>query len=190
MKIKIYPFICIFICTIFFYSIPHQVNGQEKVNVLAGFGVPELLFAAVRLQSGQTQFGMGYGSIPDPNNKIFTLSWDLLYHFGGQSKFSDRRPGYFRLSLYYYREEKTSLIYKDIYLSPRIGRDFNFSQKFGMAIDIGVAFMISEQVIYKTATASLFEIDFPVLPSFGLGFYYRINASNSENGKIPENNKI
>ena len=108
---------------------------QERLNLKAGFGIPELFNAGIRYQLKQFQFGIYLGGYPINDNQL-TISGDISFHFAGQSKFTERRPWYLRSGLILVRDHNETYIYKDLYLSVGIGRDINLSKKFGLEIDI------------------------------------------------------
>ena len=177
MKEKVKPLSSILLIITFLFCYSNQVFGQEKVNISAGFGIPELLNIGVRYQSNQTQIGLSVGLIPlGSNENIISILGDVRYHFGGFSELSSRRPWYGRIGLNYLRDETGSNIDKYLYLNTRIGRDFNISNKIGIEIDVGAGFQLSHERIRKKPPGWLSNIDIkvPVIPSIGIGLFYRI----------------
>jgi hypothetical protein len=161
--------------SIFSFCFGNQSFGQEKVNISAGFGLPELLNVGVRYQLKQTQMGIGFGFMPMKNESVISFSGDAYYHFAGLSELSDRRLWYGRIGLNYMRDETKTLVDKYIYLNLRIGRDFNISKKFGVEIDAGAIFeLFNDKLRKEPSSAWNFDLEFPVLPSFGIGLFYRI----------------
>lgn len=157
----------------FFYG--NQVCGQEKVNISVGIGLPELLNVGVRYQLEQAQIGIGFGSMPLKDESLISVSGDLYYHFGGLSELSNRRPWYGRIGLNYLREETETFIDKILYLNLRIGRDFNISKKIGIEIDAGAIFQLfNDETRKQPSNGWNFDFEFPVLPSFGIGLFYRL----------------
>jgi hypothetical protein len=159
-----------------------QISGQGKVSLSSGLGIPELINVGVQYRIEQTQIGIGFGYFPpsgsgsDPYailswGTLMSLSGDFYYHFGKLPKSSDLidHPWYVRLGLAYTREE---LIDKDsnvFFLSPRIGRDINFSKRVGIGIDLGINLVhyISDPSVPHFL--SLFG-----LPGMGIRVFYRI----------------
>lgn len=148
-----------------------RVLGQEKVNVFAGAGFPELLNVGVRCQTNQTQIGLGVGSMPLNNETIISVSANVRYHFSGYSELSNRRAWYFLIGLNYVRDETEDLLDKYLYLDSRFGRDFNISKKTGIELNAGAIFQLNHEQIASSWNIS---IDYMVIPSFGMGFFYRI----------------
>ena len=139
MKNKLKPLSYILLIISFLIIYGNQINGQEKVNISAGIGMPELFNVGVHRQLDQTQIGLSIGILPGKlTGNDFSISGDVYYHFGGTSKFSDRRPWYGRFGLTYLRNEAEYNIHKYTYLNLRIGRDLNISKKVGIEIDVGV----------------------------------------------------
>ncbi len=171
MKGKVKHFSCILIVVSFLFVFNQLVIGQEKFNISAGFGVPELINIGLRYQVDQCQLGLSLGLMPHD----FSVCGDVYYHFAGLSELSVRRPWYGRIGLNYLREETEYYIDKYLYLNIRLGRDFNISDKFGIELDGGVLFQIKNKVIRKTPVSPWsLDLEFPVLPGFGIGLFYRL----------------
>ena len=174
MKDKVKPLFHILLIVTLLISYGHQVFGQEKVNISTGIGIPELLNIGVRYQYKQTQIGFSIGSMPlGLSEKIISISSDIYYHFGGFTELSNRRPWYGRIGLNYLRDEDKYLIDKYVYLNSRIGRDFNISNKIGVEIGVGAIFQLSNEEIRKKPSSG-FDFEFPVIPSLGVGLFYRL----------------
>jgi hypothetical protein len=159
-RLKLLSCILLFIAFSFSYSI--QVSGQEKVNISAGIGLPELLNISVRYQLlYQVQIGLEVGTMPglDEGQSLTSIGGDIYYHFGRLSK---RRPWYFRVGLTNLNDEYFLGMKKYLYLNLRGGKDFNLSKKIGINIDAGLGFELTHRSI---AT---------VIPSLGICFFYRI----------------
>lgn len=154
----------------------HQLSGQEKLNISGGLGLPELINIGFRYQLEQVQIGFSIGAIPYGSGEYsVSFSGDLYYHFLGSSELSKRKPWYGRIGLNYFRDETEIVIDRYLYLTTRLGREFNFSRKFGIAIDIGAFYQLSNKEIRKVPPSSWnFDFEFPVLPSIGVGVFYRI----------------
>ena len=145
MKTKAYPVYNFFLLiSILYFCCGNLLFGQEKVNISAGLGFPELLNVGARYQLGQMQIGISLGSLPvkEKDEKIISFSSDLFLHFAGLSKLSSRRPWYIRMSLNHTRKETEYDYQKTLYLSPRIGREINISKKIGIQLDIGAFFSL------------------------------------------------
>lgn len=150
--------------------------GQGSLDISAGIGLPELINVALLGQFGQVQLGGGVGTIPaGEDESIWAASADLYYHFAGAAALSDRRPWYGKTGLAYLRDETESVIDKYLYLNARIGRCFNFSEQAGMRIDAGLMFQLSYEEIRKEPPQGFnIDIEAPVLPGLGIGFFYRL----------------
>jgi hypothetical protein len=157
----------IVIILIFLCSCTHSF-GQDKLNIAAGIGFPELVNIGARYQHRQTQFGMNIGSFPSATEAYLSVSGDVYYHFGGFSGLSIRRPWYGRIGLNYLRREDKELYssskYSYSYLQFRVGRDFNISKKFGIDFDLGIGIQILNTE----------RSDIPVMPFTGLVLFYRL----------------
>jgi len=170
-KMKPFGFILLIITLSFICG--NQLFGQEKINVSAGFGVPEFLNIAVRYQFKQNQIGVGFGTLPG-QNRNFTISGEYFYHFGGSSELSIQRPWYGKISFVYLREESDTKLASDSFLSLRVGRNFNISKKVGIMIDAGAAVTLFHERTKKYPDASNWDLHSPVWPGLGIGLFYRI----------------
>jgi hypothetical protein len=151
--------------------------GQDKLIISTGIGLPELLHIGARYPFEQAQIGLSVGTFPAGSDEsILTVSGDFYFHFAGSSQWSSRRPWYGKIGLNYLRDETDRLIDKYLYLSARIGREFNLSRQFGMTIDLGPAFQLVHEESEKMPSSNFFNLDFslPVLPGLGVGLFYRI----------------
>ena len=153
-----------------------SVLAREGINLYLGCGFPDMISAGVRIQADQVQFGAGYGFVPGYEERAYSLSGDLFYHFGGSTEFSERRPWFVRAGVIYTYDETPSKIFKYSYLPLRVGRDFNFSQRVGFVIDLGAMFLIAEKEEVKQPSYSGFRIDLydSILPCISVGFFIRI----------------
>jgi len=154
-----------------------QVFCQDKINILAGAGLPELLNVGLNIQNNQTQLGIRIGSWPT-DEKIISISGDIYYHFAGISRLSPRRLWYVKFGLNYLRDETEIVIDKYIYLNSRIGRDLNISKKIGIAIDAGLIIRLSHQESVKKPEDfwDIWDIgpELSVIPSIGIAMFYKI----------------
>ena len=154
--------------------------GQEKINIAAGVGYPEMVNLGLRFQLGQSQLGLHAGILPDPDDEIFSLGADYYYHFGGSSKFSTRRPWFAKAGLNYLHDENEYEKNTTLLLVPRIGRDFNLSRKIGIALEAGAFLLLTESNVEvkprENPCSWLCDGDlFPgIAPSFGLSVFYRL----------------
>lgn len=160
--------------TLFSFCCRNQLCGQEKVNISAGVGLPELLNLGGRYQLQQAQIGIGFGFMPLKDESLISVSGDVYYHFAGSSKLSNRRPGYGRIGVNYLRDETKTLVGKYLYLNLRIGRDFNVSKKIGIQRDAGAMFQLFHEEIRKEPSYGWVDLEFPVVPCFGIVLFYRI----------------
>ncbi len=157
-----------------------QLNGQEKVSITTGIGIPELLNLGVYYQLDQVQMGLSVGTIPSGSDgNLTSISGDVFYHFGGFSDLSYRRPWYARLGLNYLRDEDEYSIKKYTYLNLRIGRDLNITSKLGIKIGAGAIIELSETETMKKQKPSNgwnfdLDLDTSIIPSIGVGLFYKI----------------
>lgn len=159
----------------FLFGYGNQSFGQEKINISAGFDLPEGLNLGLHFQVKQAQVRIGVGTIPIKDESFISVSSDVYYHFAGLSELSNRRPWYGRIGLNYLRDESKMLLDKDLYFNLRIGRDFNISEKIGIEFDAGAGFLLFHEKIEKEPSSGWnLDLSFPLLPSFGICLFYRI----------------
>jgi len=153
-----------------------HLDAQEKINLTAGIGIPDLLNVGMSYEIRQTQVGFSIGSMPSGSEEsIFALSGDFYYHFAGTSKLSERRPWYGRFGLVYLRDKTNSQIDKYTYLNTRIGRDLNISKSIRIALDAGLVFQLHHTEIEKKDSSGWnFDLDFPLMPSIGIKLFFRL----------------
>lgn len=154
----------------------HSARGQEKFNISAGIGGPELLNLGIRYQMGQSQLGLSAGIAPGSDDKAFSVGADYFYHFLESSSLSTRRLWYGRVGLYNYTFKDDFQDTKLLLLVPRIGRDFNLSPKVGIAADAGVSLVVSRDSKIYGERFLWFEEKWEndVVLSLGVSFFYRL----------------
>lgn len=173
MKIKI-NFFCLLIAILTFsLSNGNSAYAQERVNLTGGIGIPELINVGLRYQlDEQSQLGLSVGT----DLIMLALSGDVFYHFAGSSDYSWRRPWYGRAGLAYWRNDNEFSTETWLWFSPRVGRDFNISGRWGISVDAGVAFRLqNEEVIKKPGTNPFnIDIDLPIVPGLGVAVFFRL----------------
>lgn len=152
--------------------------GQEKLNIAAGAGIPELLNLGLRFQLGQSQLGLYGGMWPSGGDKVYSLGADYYYHFGGSSNFSTRRPWYSKVGITYFHDGNQYEKHKYLILVPRIGRDLNLSPKIGIALEGGLLLLLSHSEEKLRTRESCWlcggSIYPDIGPSLGLSIFYRL----------------
>lgn len=153
-------------------------RAQEGFKVTAGMGLPELLNLGVRIQFEQTEVGLAVGTYPWEEEQNFALSANFYYHFGGSSELTTLKPWFFNAGATYMQYEDQYERQTTFFLVPRIGREFNITSKFGVALEVGALFLlVEEEKIKKERPNSWFEFDIDlgnVLPSAGVNIFYRL----------------
>jgi hypothetical protein len=152
-------------------ALTYTLKAQEKWNITAGAGFPEFLNIGAGYQFNQSQAALSGILIPFAEGLIFSVSTDYYRHFGGSSKFSERKPWYLRSNLNFTSSGDKQDYQRLLYLNFRVGRDINFSPKLGLAIDIGPGFRLLKQ---PKTNDDFFDLAEPVIPAFGAHFFYRL----------------
>jgi len=141
--IKRFPKAIITLILVLFYI---QSTAQSNFKISTGIGLMELINMGVDYQIKQSEVGINIGTWPNQING-FSFMANYYYHFAGKSRFSDVRPWYVRAGMSLLRDKsKYSIDYKYV-TSLRFGREFNFSDKIGIAIDAGVCYYLYHNVI-------------------------------------------
>lgn len=171
---------CIFGALLFsvFILSSGKVRAQEGVNVTAGLGLPELLNLGLRLQFSQTQLGVAVGVDPWSEDESLAISGDFYYHFGGKSEYTTLRPWFGKIGLTHLRSENEWYRNTALALVPRVGREFNISSNFGIALEAGIFILLYDhEKTLKPNPDSWFDLDLDFsgipLPTGGVNFYYR-----------------
>lgn len=162
MKKCFYLFILVWLISITGYS-------QNNINASLGVGLPELFNIGVRYElPPQFKIGMSAGTV---FTGAFSLSGDVYYHFAGHSQLNNMPPWYLRANMTYWQLGKIFFINpgQAVLLGFRIGRDFNVTEKFGVAIDGGIV---------PISFLSGRKIPFSFIPSISISIYNRFTIRN------------
>jgi len=182
MRNRFKPLSCFLLITTLLFSSGGQIFGQGKVSLSAGLGIPELINVGIQYRIEQAQIGIGFGYFPSSGfgyDPLSILSWgtlkslsgDIYYHFGKLPKSSDLidHPWYARLGFAYTREERSDNDNSVFFLSPRIGRDINISNRVGIGIDLGINI-----VHYLSDPSVPYFLSLFGLPGIGIRAFCRI----------------
>lgn len=172
-------FILLVFCLIFFLSVNTSV-AQEGFNITGGTGTPEMVNIGIRMEVDQYQYGLSIGTSPGYKNENFNISGDFYYHFSGRSEHTSLRPWFLKTGLTYMSNEGEWEKRMNLLLVPRLGREFNITPQFGIALEAGIMLMLIDENTAKkertdniTGDLDLIASGF-VLPSAGLKIFYRL----------------
>lgn len=146
-----------------------QTSDYKKYYVSAGVGVMELYNIGFSYLFDHIQIGVYIGS-GNKGSGIYSGAVDLRYHFGKDSKLSNRSSWYIKGGLVHYLRINDTESY--IYLNNRIGRDFNLSKRLGIYFEIGGNILLA--YYNYDNPESEYPYEFSLLPSLGIGFFIRI----------------
>jgi hypothetical protein len=149
---------------------------QERINISAGIGIPELLNLGFRYQLFQRQLAIQAGFMPVNDEQVFSIGGHYTQHFAGFTELSERYPWFLRGGINYSRSETPSLIDRYVFANLRVGRDFNFTRNLGFELDGGVTFQLYHDETVKIQNGGGFRLGIylPVYPSFSFSLFYRI----------------
>tara|TARA_B100000508_G_scaffold133687_1_gene123780 strand:- start:130 stop:642 length:513 start_codon:yes stop_codon:yes gene_type:complete len=158
--------------------------SQEKINLSAGFGVPEFMNVGILYQLNQVQVGVSTGLMmhnmsnfnSSNGDNAFSFSGDLYYHFAGKPvAFSNRKPWYGKIGVNFLKFNESDQNNSATYLNFRIGRDFYFSEKLGVAIGVGAAYQLNYIKNEPSLLGEWFNLNFnsAIVPSVGMRFFLR-----------------
>ena len=157
-----------------------QSNKNFRMDIMGGFGFPDLLHGGLRAHLG-TNYRLGFtvGSLPMNNEeeRVFTFSLDNYVTFN-RNGIPAKSPWYFRCGINYIRWETEEKITKDSHLNISFGKELEITDLFGFNIDAGLNIPINHKEERKVPeTSSWFDIDIfpdpPVYPSLRIGLYFR-----------------
>lgn len=157
----------------------HDLKAQE-VNFTGGFGTPEMINVGVRLQYDQLQYGLNAGTNLGYKNDNYNLSADFYYHFAGRSAQTSLQPWYVKSGLTFLSNEGEWEKRMNLVFVPRIGREFNISPEFGIALEAGImVLLVDENEAKKDRTDAVTgDLDLigsgTIQPSAGLKIFYRL----------------
>lgn len=154
-------------------------SAQQEYNVTAGGGTPEMLNLGLRMRIAQQQYGLSIGTNPSYKNNNFTASADFYYHFGGRSGHTDLFPWYVKSGLTYMSSEGEWEKRMNLLLVPRLGREFNVTPQFGVALEAGIMVMLIDSNKAKKERTAAVSGDLDLIgsaflmPSAGFKIFYR-----------------
>lgn len=155
-----------------------SLKGQG-IDLVAGGGVPELIFLGVRFPTGKVQAALNVGALPvSRGENMVAASGEILYYFTNEDKQPERHPIYARAGLTYLRDKNDRSTDKYLLLNARGGMEFPISDNIGIGTDVGISYILSHEEARNpnyTPDGSLgFNLDLPVWPAFGVRLTYRL----------------
>jgi hypothetical protein len=172
-------FISLLFCFVFFLSFQTS-RAQEQFNLTAGTGTPEMVNIGVRMHVDQFQYGLSLGANPGYKNENYNMSADFYYHFAGNSGHTSLRPWFLKTGITYMHSEGEWEKRMNLLLVPRLGREFNITPQFGIALEAGLMLMLIDQNKPKKERTDAVQGDLDligsgfILPSAGLKIFYRL----------------
>lgn len=167
-----------------FFSLPFllciKTSLAQSINLTGGTGTPEMVNIGVRMQVDQYQYGLNIGTNPAYKNDNFSASGDFYYHFAGDSSHTNLRPWFLKSGLTYLQSEGEWEKRMNLLLVPRLGRDFNITSEFGVALEAGIMLMLMEKNTAKKERTDAVSGDLDligsefILPSAGIKIFYRL----------------
>ena len=152
----------------------------QEVNFTGGFGTPEMVNVGVRLQYDQIQYGLNAGTNLGYKNDNYNVSGDFYYHFAGRSSQTSLQPWYAKGGLTFLSNEGEWEKRRNLVLVPRLGREFNISPEFGIALEAGIMVVLIETNEAKKDRTDAVSGDLDLIgsetiqPSAGLKIFYRL----------------
>lgn len=178
LKILISKTRIFFLSAMFLWLASNAGLSQGNVNLVTGIGLPDLFNVGMYYQFDQTVVGLSYGNfIMGEEDKLQTVSGDIFFHYGGLSDKSPRKKWFIRIGITYLKEETRRTITEYGYLTTRIGREFNFSNRIGLQLGVGLMAEMDKKVTRKVNRgndAFNFDIDIPVFPSLNITLFFRL----------------
>ena len=154
--------------------------AQKEFNFAGGYSSPEMLNVGLRMRVNQNQFGLSVGTNPGYKQENVSVSGDFYYHFGGSSSHTNLRPWYLKTGLTYMYSEDEWEQRMNLVLVPRLGREFNLTDRFGIALEAGIMIMLMSRDREKQHRPDSFSGDLDLIgrgvlmASAGFKVYYRL----------------
>ena len=172
-------FLSLALCLVFFLLVQTS-HAQEEFSLTGGTGTPEMVNVGLRMRVDQNQYGFNIGTNVAYKNENISLSGEYYYHFSGRSAHTSLRPWFVKTGLTYMHNEGEWEKRMNLLLVPRLGREFNISSNFGVALEAGIMLRLLEKDTAKkqrtdevSGDLDLIDPGF-VLPSAGLKIFYRL----------------
>ena len=158
----------------------HTSRAQGEFNLTGGTGIPEMVNVGVRLRVDQNQYGLSIGTSPGYKNENISIAGDFYYHFSGRSEHTSLQPWFLKTGLTYMNSEGEWEERMNLLLVPRLGREFNLTSNFGVALEAGIMLRLMDKNQPKKERTDEVSGDLDVigsgliLPSAGLKLFYRL----------------
>lgn len=169
---------CLCLLIFIFTSKSTFAQIRNKLDVVAGAGMPEQFHAGLKYQLAEkSQIGAFIGSnfIEIKGEKVVSWGVDHEFHFGLIPENTTRPVWYLRQSLIFVKNEYEEYIYKYRHLGFTFGRDFIISKKIGINADLGFYIQLQEKKEYKNPDYDpWYHIGLPVIPAFRIQAFYSL----------------
>ncbi len=156
---------------IFLTLITKTSTAQNNFEVYGGVGVMEAYHIGGSYQMDHLSFGASLGYHTAYSENMYSIAANAYYYFAGSSKHTEKPVWFGRLTLNHITLRDSELLGRALYLSPRLGREFNFSPCCGLRADIGFNYMVYDKTIDNVDKTIDFDSD--ILPAFSIVFFYR-----------------
>ena len=163
-----------------FLLVGNSSRAQTAFSLTGGYGSPEQANLGVRMRVDQNQFGLNVGTNPGYKNDNFCVSGEYYYHFGGRSGHTSLQPWFIKTGITYMTNEGEWEKRTNLLLVPRLGREFNVTSEFGVALEAGIMIMLLDENLSKKERTDYVSGDLDligsgfILPSVGFRFFYRL----------------
>jgi hypothetical protein len=136
----------IFLLLSFLILISAAYAQKRTTEAVVGMGYPDVLHVGINTSiSKRSTLGFNVGRIPEAGLRSYQFTLEHRYNFAFSKRNSDRATWYFGERLTYFYEENSVVYWRTIYLTPSIGRHFNFSDVFGLNFDAGLFIRVWER---------------------------------------------
>jgi hypothetical protein len=157
-----------------------NLQAQDEYNVAGGYGTPEMMNAGLRMRIDQNQVGINIGTNISYKHDNLSVSLDYYRHFSGRSAHTSLQPWYVKSGLTFMSnqgpwEKRTNLV-----LVPRLGREFNISSTFGVALEAGILVMLIDRNVARKERTGAVTGDLDLIgseiiqTSAGFKIFYRL----------------
>jgi hypothetical protein len=153
--------------------------AQGRFTISTGLAVTEGLNVGLRYGWNQSQVGVTVGTFPfyeviaNPSNGETVVAASFYHHIYGEPRRGDRKPWFYKTGLSYMHAKETDVVFRKLTLNFLVGKEFYITDRFGLQICAGVAFM-ARSVYEDDGEVYEYTEDDPWHPAGEISFFYHL----------------
>lgn len=154
--------------------IPIISFGQIDIGIKGGLNIPNLANIGIYASTKKLDFGIDYGSAPVEIPSFYSISSNLMYHFGDGINLSKTSTWYLKGNYTYNYERSNSATRYNHFLGLTAGRKWKFENRLSLSFDLGMAYMIYHKKILRQPSTYNIEVYPKLIPSGGITLYFSL----------------